>query len=582
MGALLKTEASKNETLHAAGNKIFPPETDSTMYCIPSADCTFGDGISDFIFANLQHLASGCSPNGYGDFTGMQAAVEIGKNYIASFKSGYDDQKVSMWVDMNNDTVFSAAECVLANLKLTSAGKWYSGAVTIPVNATPGIYRLRVGANWQGHSASDPCGSFSYGEWEDYHIQITGEPAQTNVAADSIHMTPIMPAGELVPWASVKNLGMDTATVYVTMQERSLNYSSTKYIWKVAPGAFYQLSFDTLSIEPGIYNFSIKSETVGDEIPEDDSLAMEVLFTDQPRQKVIAEFFTGTWNPNCPIAAKGLDLLQQHYADTLAVIAWHIGDAFEIPVGTTRDAWYRINGYPTVWFDGWENVIGAYPPDNYPYFNFKMEKRVPYPSNYEVSVVLSEPGDNTLRAHSTVKILQGNTSENLAAFVVLTESNLPSPGNENQNFVARKVYPDAMGRPLDFSMQSVHSWDTDITIEQNYNRDKCEIVVFVQNMDTQEIYQATSRMAEDITSVISTNTIPEINIFPNPASETLEIKAASEIEQVLVFNDFGERVMEMENTTNFLRLNLQGFDSGIYFIRVQTANNSSSEKVIIQ
>ena len=567
--------------LFASSNLIAQGDTTGD-YCIPSANCSFGDGVSDFIFAGISHHNSGCSPDGYGDFTTMQGSAVTGKNYIASFRSGYDDQRVSMWIDLNNDTVFSAGECVLANLELTSADKWYNGAVTIPSNATPGIYRLRVGANWQGNSASDPCGSFSYGEWEDYHIQIIGEPAQTNVAADSIHMTPIMRSGELVPWASVKNLGMDTATVYVTMLENSLNYSSTRYIWKVAPGSFYQLSFDTLNIQPGIYNFSIKTETVGDEIPDDDSLAMSVTFTDQPRQKVIAGFFTGTWNPNCAIAAEGLDLLQQRYADTLAVIAWHIGDAFEIPAGTARDAWYRINGYPTVWFDGWENVIGAYPPDNYTYFNFKMKKRVPYPSNFEVSVVLNEIGNNTLRAHSTIEILQGNSDENLAAFVVLTESDLPSPGNENQNFVARKVYPDAMGRPLDFSAQTIHSWDTDISIEPDYDIKNCEIVVFIQNTDTKEIYQGTSRMADDITGVDEPVQSDDLTFFPNPARDRLTIKSNHQILRVSVFNIHGQKVIEVRGTDNMLHINTGYFEPGIYVFRVQTDKEIATQMVVIE
>nr|NQU91344.1 PKD domain-containing protein [Bacteroidota bacterium] len=38
-------------------------------YCIPSANCSYGDGFTDFGFAGIENWESGCSPNGYGDFT---------------------------------------------------------------------------------------------------------------------------------------------------------------------------------------------------------------------------------------------------------------------------------------------------------------------------------------------------------------------------------------------------------------------------------------------------------------------------------------------------------------------------------
>lgn len=195
-----------------------------------------------------------------------------------------------------------------------------------------------------------------------------------------------------------------------------------------------------------------------------------------------------------------MDELHPEYIESLAIIGWHNNDEFEFPEGMVRDGWYGITGYPTVWFDGWTAVVGGYQPSSYPYYIPVMEERVPWPSNFEVNMEITptEGTDYNVTTHIDIKL--GNSTENLAGFVVLTETDLASPGSENQNFVARNVWPDAMGLPLDFSTETSHTWNTVVTIEDDYVLENCEVVAFIQNMDTKEIYQGTSLMMTEITT----------------------------------------------------------------------------------
>ncbi len=273
-----------------------PSLTDGTDdYCIPSANCSYGDGFTGFMFAGIENLNSGCSPNGYGDFTAMQGTAEIGYAYTASFETGYSGQFMSMWVDFNDDEVFSDMERILTDLEVNDVGVMVEAEITIPGNAMPGVHRMRIGSNWTEPSSPDPCASFTYGEWEDYMIEITGTPIDYNATVMSIDMALVMLAGDVTPMATVANMGVETISFPVTMTVESTGYSSTVDLVDLAVGEALQVEFDTWTTEVGAYDVEICSYLTGDEMPDDDCKAMTVVFSAQPRQKVIAEFFTGTW-----------------------------------------------------------------------------------------------------------------------------------------------------------------------------------------------------------------------------------------------------------------------------------------------
>jgi len=59
-------------------------------YCIPVADCSsYGISITDFAFAGIENYESGCSDNGYGDFTDLVAELTGGETYTVSIATGF-------------------------------------------------------------------------------------------------------------------------------------------------------------------------------------------------------------------------------------------------------------------------------------------------------------------------------------------------------------------------------------------------------------------------------------------------------------------------------------------------------------
>ena len=144
-------------------------------YCEPvPANCSFGDGFLSIELGDISHQNSGCSPDGYGDFTDQSTDLEQGVTYPFTMTTGYDEQYVSMWVDFNDDGVFSSNELLITDEIVNTIGSPVEIPITIPADAPLGEHRLRIKTDWQIPSSDNPCEPpvSGYGETEDYTVNI--------------------------------------------------------------------------------------------------------------------------------------------------------------------------------------------------------------------------------------------------------------------------------------------------------------------------------------------------------------------------------------------------------------------------
>lgn len=278
----------------------------------------------------------------------------------------------------------------------------------------------------------------------------------------------------------------------------------------------------------------------------------------------------------------GADQLHQENPQSLVVIEWHDGDEFEFPQSLERISYYGITGFPTAVFDGVEQVIGGYTPSSYPYYVPVFEARIGTPSNYSIDLEISEAEDTDYEVTATVEILEGNTTEALSLLMVLTETDLAAIGAENQNFVALNVYPDLNGTPIDFSSQTFQTVTQTVSIADSNLIENCEIVVFLQNLATREIYQGTSRMMTEITGIQEPVISDEISIYPNPAHGVVNIKSSSQIQKVSVYNPSGQLVFEGKANTGLYHLSTKQLKAGLYLFRVETIAGITTQRVVIE
>ncbi|MBK9196108.1 MAG: hypothetical protein IPO17_14265 [Flavobacteriales bacterium] len=179
---------------------------DNGAPCIPLTSA----GTVDGDFMSLVGL------NGMTDATGLQgklpyslptraAHVEAGQTYPLSVVTGdYDNDRVGVWVDWNDDAVFDDPAEYIGGFLATSS--FFQGQIQLPVPADAwGWKRMRVIC--ADELVLTPCDDFFYGETRDYVLVIdhpllpcltynyAGEPSNYGIASVSVGGSTMAVAG---------------------------------------------------------------------------------------------------------------------------------------------------------------------------------------------------------------------------------------------------------------------------------------------------------------------------------------------------------------------------------------------------
>ena len=82
---------------------------------------------------------------------------------------------------------------------------------------------------------------------------------------------------------------------------------------------------------------------------------------------------------------------------------------------------------------------------------------------------------------------------------------------------------------------------------------------------------------------VSEMTESNISVYPNPAKDFVKLSAVSgQLSVVKVYNCLGMMVEEIEVNANEVELNTSEYNTGIYFVNVQTENGNFVKKVVIK
>ncbi len=142
-------------------------------YCAAQANNSNYEYIEQVTFGNIDNPSG--NNGGYADFTNQIATLGLGDavpfGLTPGFPSSAYNEAWTIWIDYNRDGDYDdVGEAVYSR---TSAGT-LSGNITIPTNASLGLTGMRVAMQWNNPASS--CGSFTYGEVEDYTVNISATP----------------------------------------------------------------------------------------------------------------------------------------------------------------------------------------------------------------------------------------------------------------------------------------------------------------------------------------------------------------------------------------------------------------------
>jgi hypothetical protein len=138
---------------------------DSRTYCASTGGCD--EYISRVQLNEIDNMTN-CT--NYGNYTSMSTTMSVGSSYQITVTNGipYLEDQCGVWVDWDQNEVFDDYE--LIEMDGSPGYGPYTAMITPPVGALPGITRLRTRIVY--YQSPIPCGSLTYGETEDYTVNV--------------------------------------------------------------------------------------------------------------------------------------------------------------------------------------------------------------------------------------------------------------------------------------------------------------------------------------------------------------------------------------------------------------------------
>ena len=171
------------------------PQTAPSGYLSSNATNTSDEDILNVTFSTLNNTSTCTSTGGagsilneYSNFTTIPApTVTAGQSVPISVQVGTCGGTFSNWtnvfIDYNRNGTFEANERVYTSATSASGAHLESGSVLIPLTAAQGVTLMRVMVVEFGTNTDSPTGTYSWGETEDYLVNIrqvvTQNPAYT-------------------------------------------------------------------------------------------------------------------------------------------------------------------------------------------------------------------------------------------------------------------------------------------------------------------------------------------------------------------------------------------------------------------
>src|SRR5690625_2288874 len=149
-------------------------------YCIPTISFTV-EPMTRVVFAGIDNPSSATSTDAYEDFTAIEGEVTQGETYpiaLEGYTGGSYTNRFTVWIDWNQDGTFESREMTVVGSIYGStgtAGHQATSDIIVPVDATLGTTRMRVITNCTT-SPTNPCDTYSYGQVEDYTVNVTPTP----------------------------------------------------------------------------------------------------------------------------------------------------------------------------------------------------------------------------------------------------------------------------------------------------------------------------------------------------------------------------------------------------------------------
>ena len=312
------------------------------------------------------------------------------------------------------------------------------------------------------------------------------------------------------------------------------------------------------------------------------SVAFVLKVKAQTDRMVLIESFTNAGCVPCAQQNPAFDTLLGANSARVAVVKYHsswpmandpmyLADAEAID---TRTDFYHVVNVPTAIIDG--NRYYAAPSS---VTQSVIDQLLAIPSRFELQLYIEA---DTLNNRLLAKVEGRPTTlvaGDLRLFVALVENELhfetaPGPNGEKDFYhVLHQFLTESTGLGLgsmDSGQQFAYEFDYDLPQNQSFNN--LSVVVWVQNYNTKEVYQACK--GDAMATTLDETAQENLWVYPNPTKDMVNIVSYGQ--KVAIYNMVGQCVFESGGETVH-RIDMKPYGSGIYVVKT----GNQTQKIIV-
>ncbi len=407
------------------------------------------------------------------------------------------------------------------------------------------------------------------------------------------------PSDDFTPKAKVFNNGLNKAvfdvTCYIYDTDNNLLYSETKEDDTLDSGLYRDISFSSFTLPETpdeAYHLVVFTSMEGESTLANDTIDKYIyVYVTHPHDLILLEIGTATWCTACPYASEAADSLVRS-GQNVAVVEYHFDDDYTTTATNNRCLnYYSMIGFPSAYFDGVLDKLGAGPGIYQQYYNYFAVR-----SNEKTGVSLSLKSElERENVNLTVMVSKQAPAfnKNTAVHLIITESHIPESwqGEEELNDVCRLMLPDENGTMLDLSGSDNFTFNYSFTRDESWNIDELEVVAFIQDNDSHEVLNVTKAKLTDLLGVGKNEDNDDMVLSgsPNPFANSVNIGFTlkqSEFVSIEAFDFTGKKVAvivakKFQKGKQSLRWEPDDkIPPGVYFIKMEAGNNQKVIKVI--
>ncbi len=265
---------------------------------------------------------------------------------------------------------------------------------------------------------------------------------------------------------------------------------------------------------------------------------------------------------------------------------------------SARMLFYGLSATPYSFVDGGINTFYAFE------YNYVLNNRLDSVDLYKRSMInpyfdmdiSSQVAEGILTVSCDITALEDVDAQNLTLYVLVIEkeTDYNAPNGETVFYnVFKKMLPDAGGTDIKKSWLKGESESFDgfsWLIENIYDTGDIEIIAFLQNNASKEVYQSASTYQPDVPTAVydpvNKDLSNSFSVYPNPASDYLHIDFREELEDAAVlsiYNYAGNKVLSRKLPVGLseLRIDDLHLPEGIFIIRLLRDGRSIAYKKLV-